>query len=244
MVVMGVVLTKTNVTGDYGKLIRDVFGIENLCIYFDYPPSTYVLPSIWSIALMFIYAYAIVSIFRVWVAKEEGKLAHYSFILYVVGFSYVVLSFIVFTTCFSVQPSATDLNKMRIHTAPFTNLIVALWVLSVLVTWFGEKVAWKNVGLPSAVFYFNRFMVLVQTVVVVAKVVHHVNCLTVLDGGLWWDPKTAVGVNKMAKAADVLLLITLVAWPALKCAYMSFLRYKTHCVYLSFQDNRVAAIKE
>ena len=51
-----------------------------------------------------IHRYSIASIFRAWVSKEEGKITRASFIAYVVFLGYVVLSFIVFSTIFAVQP--------------------------------------------------------------------------------------------------------------------------------------------
>ena len=60
---LGVVLTKVFVDGDYEKPLRDAFGVVSICVFYDYPPSSYVLPSIWAINLIFLYGYTITSVF-------------------------------------------------------------------------------------------------------------------------------------------------------------------------------------
>ena len=63
--VVGITLTKAFTKGDYGSIIRDVYGGENICVYFDFPPATYVLPILWCFAVIFAFLYALVSILRV-----------------------------------------------------------------------------------------------------------------------------------------------------------------------------------
>ena len=53
IVIIGIILTKIFQKGDYGKPLRDAFGVVSICVYFDYPPSSYVLPSIWAIGIQF-----------------------------------------------------------------------------------------------------------------------------------------------------------------------------------------------
>ena len=72
-VILGAILTITSGPEDYDALLIEVFGVASICMFFDNPPSTYVLPNLWVIALLFIEAYILVSIFRVWMAKEENK---------------------------------------------------------------------------------------------------------------------------------------------------------------------------
>ena len=73
IIFLGMMLTITYGPDDYDAIIVKTFGISSICVYFDSPPSTYVLPSLWVIALLFMEAYILVSIFRVWMAKEENK---------------------------------------------------------------------------------------------------------------------------------------------------------------------------
>ena len=120
--------------------------------------STYVLPTLWSISLFLLYGYVIVSLFRVWVAKEEGKIQQRSFVLWIIASAYVVISFAFLSTIFAVKAIAKDSHTLNLHTVPYTNILIALFVLDVQVTWFGEKVAWKDMKLPKCFLYFNRYV--------------------------------------------------------------------------------------
>ena len=41
----------------YGNLLSDVFGSVNLCVVFDFPPATYILPSLYSVLVVFVYLF-------------------------------------------------------------------------------------------------------------------------------------------------------------------------------------------
>ena len=241
VIFLGIILTISFVEVDYKAGIVKVFGVVNICVYFDYPPSTYILPSIYSLGTLFIHSYGIVSIFRVWVAMEEGKVSKASFIGYVIGFVYVLLSVVFFITVFAVQPHEENLAvTWRIHSAPYTNLVVAVWVLAVLITWFGDKVAWKDLGIPRALFIINWVMVACQSITVPAHIIYHLNCLGDVDNGLWWDPSTAPKTTIVFQVLSYVFLATTVLWPTLQSAYLSYKGHTTHCVYLSLEDNRKA----
>jgi len=243
ILIVGVFLTEVfSDEDDPGKPLREVFGVVSLCVFFDYPPSTYVLPSLWSITLMFAYFYAIAWIFRVWITKEEGKVSRSAFVGYCIGFSYVVLSFIFFTTIFAVQPDPSDPHSMRIHTVPYTNFMIALWVLAVMVTWYGDHVGWRTMGLPRWFFIMNYVMLSIQSFVVPAKVLTHINCLTKLNGGLWWDPNNK-SLNGFFNVVDQLFTLTVLIYPTFQSAYLSCKRTQTHCVFMSLQDNRKSALR-
>jgi len=241
MLLVGVLLTFAFVEeDDPGSFLRDVFGVVSICVNFDQPPSTYVLPSLWSICLVFVYAYAIVWLFRVWIAMEEQNVSRCSFVGYCIGFSYVVLSFIFFTTVFAVQPERQTPNTMVIHTVPFTNFMIALWVMAVMITHFGNEFVWKNMGLPRWFFVMNRAMLYIQSFVVVGKVLHHINCLSDINGGLWWDPNASGKI--VIDILDKLLLISVLLYPTFQSAYLSGKRSKTDCVFMSLQDNRKSRV--
>ena len=71
IIVFGAFLTKVFTKVDSTAIINDVFGASNICTYFDFPPSTYVLPFCWIFAMLFAIAYDMISMFRIWIAKEE-----------------------------------------------------------------------------------------------------------------------------------------------------------------------------
>jgi len=245
IIIVGVFLTEVlSDEVDPGKPLRDAFGVVSICVFFDYPPSTYVLPSLWSITLMFAYFYAVAWIFRVWVTKEEGKVSRCSFVGYCIGFSYVVFSFIFFTTIFAVQPDPSEPDTMRIHTAPFTNFIVGLWVMAMMVTWYGDQVAWKNMDLPRWFFIMNYVMLAIQSFVVPTKVISHINCLSDLNGGLWWDPNGDKTPTLFFDFVDQMFLFTVLLYPTFQSAYLSYLRTQTHCVFMTLSDSRKSALSQ
>jgi len=105
MLALGAILTKLFATGeDLGSSLRNTFGVVNFCVYYDYAPSTYVMPSIWTIAFLALTVYIICSVFRAWVAKREKKMTKFTFWVYTSGLIYVDISAIVFTTIFSTKP--------------------------------------------------------------------------------------------------------------------------------------------
>ena len=76
MIALGAVLSTQLSEYDYKEPLRTIFGAVNVCVFIDYPPSTYVVPNLWVISLFFMEAYILVSVFRVWIAKEENKVLH------------------------------------------------------------------------------------------------------------------------------------------------------------------------
>ena len=133
MVALGKILTNLFVTGELGETLRNTFGAVNICVYLDYAPSTYVLPSVWSIAILVFNAYIICSVFRAWVAKRERKMTKFAFCVYTTGLIYVDISTIVVTTIFSVKPDddyPTRFNLVVTKTGTLTREAAAV------VNWF------------------------------------------------------------------------------------------------------------
>ena len=74
VILLGITLTKLFVEIDSTKIIKDVFGANNICAYFDFPPATYCLPFCWTFTMGFAVTYDVISMFRIWVACEEAKI--------------------------------------------------------------------------------------------------------------------------------------------------------------------------
>ena len=180
---IGYVLTES-LTADYfgcdkfHKLLTDVFGSLNLCVYFDFPPATYVLPSLYSILVVIVYLYAIASIFRAWISKQENRISAFSFKLYTAVFIYFALSASLFSTIFAVQPNpAESPNTVLIHTIPYSNIAIALCTLQVAVTWFGIKVAWEDLKAPKWLRFCSLFCTAGMVVATSVKIIQHINAL-------------------------------------------------------------------
>ena len=271
IILIGIALTygvTAKANEDFYKVIEGVFGSVNICAYFDFPPSTYFLPALYSIQIILIYKYSFLSVFRAWVAKLEKKISKCGFILYLCSFIYFCVSSIVFSTIFAVQPNPDDPKTILIHTLPFTNLIIALNVLQAAVTWFGHKVSWKDLRHSSEltkrlvhIFMYTCLIFLFLTSVF--KIVHHINAL----GDVWnetkqnnqdnsnddFEDETAdtklkyrglwfdVHGNKvLLQVMDKLWLFSALVLPMVQSGYLTFKAFDTHLIIFNIRDNRKA----
>jgi len=253
---------------EFYKVIEGVFGSVNICAYFDFPPATYFLPTLYSIQVILIYKYSFLSVFRAWVAKLENKISKCGFIMYFSSFIYFCISSIVFSTIFAVQPDPDDPKTILIHTLPFTNLIIALNVLQSAVTWFGHKVSWKDLRHRSElskrfvhIFMYTCLILLLLTSVF--KIIHHINAL----GDVWNDTihksqnapinnftngtKDTTFKNRglwfdvhgnkvLLQVMDKLWLFSALVLPMVQSGYIAFKSFDTHLIIFNIRDNREA----
>lgn len=140
MMMIGILLTFFFTKEEYSKIIKFVFGSVNVCVFFDFAPSIYVLPSLFAMWPILVFLYAIVSIFRAWISKEEKKISRFAFFLYSSVFVYFTLSTAVLSTSIAVQPDLKKPETIKLHTLPFTNMVIALTVVQISISWFGIKV--------------------------------------------------------------------------------------------------------
>ena len=254
---------------DFYKVIEGVFGSVNVCAYFDFPPSTYILPAFYSIQVILIYKYSFLSIFRAWVAKLENKISKCGFVLYLFCFAYFCFSGIVFSTIFAVQPNPDHPETILIHTLPFTNLIIALNLLQIAVTWFGHKVSWKDLKHRSEltkrlVHIFMYICLIMLLLTSIFKIIHHINAL----GDVWTHPnfvdKGESGEDMEEKSAeeailsykgmwfnvhenkvllqimDKLWLLSALVLPMVQSGYLTMKSFDTHLIIFNIRDNRRA----
>ena len=144
IMITGISLTLVFTEEKYSEIIKTIFGSINVCVFFDFPPSIYVLPSLYAIWPVIIFIYAILSVFRAWISKEEKKITKLAFTMYSLVFLYFTLSAAVFSTSIAVQPDLKKPVTIKLHTLPFTNLVLALTVLQISITWFGFEVNYND----------------------------------------------------------------------------------------------------
>ena len=120
-----------------------------MCIFFDFPPSTYVLPIMFAIQVVLVHHYSILTIFRAWIAKEENKISGVCFILYSLIFIYLFLSATLFSNVFAVQPVLNNPSAILAHAIPFTNLIISFTLFQIAVSWLGVNVFWNELNPPK-----------------------------------------------------------------------------------------------
>ena len=255
------VTAKENKT--FYEVIEAVFGSVNVCAYFDFPPSTYVLPAMYGIEIMFIYQYSILSIFRAWIAKLENKITGVALWLYSCTFLYFCISACIFSIIFAVPPNPRDPKTVLIHTLPFTNHIISLTFMQIAVTWFGKNVSSKEichhykfthklVKRASLILLFG--LIITSTL----KVLHHINAL----GEAWnlaaeFDEEVEVDVEELKlhyrgmwfnvhnykillQMVDKLWLISAFVGPMIQSGYITFKAFRTHLLIFTIKDNRSA----
>ena len=268
IIILGAVLTRLKSEAYFGcdkypELLTSVFGSLNICYVFDFPPATYVLPFLYSFVIVFVYIYSIASIFRAWIAKEEGNITRNEFLVYSGALIYVALSASLFCTIFAVPPNPSeDRLTIHIHTIPYTNLCVALGILQIAVTWFGTKVAWLHLNAPIWLRLCSLFYVSMLQLTVISKIILHINALSDIGpcdpGPLWkekicnsstnledricgkgyfWDVKDPMAVvwSEMTEHA---WRLTGILCPLIQSGYFWFQRFKTHCIIFSVRDNK------
>ena len=140
IIITGISLTILFTEEKYSEIIKTIFGSINVCVFFDFPPAIYVLPTLYAIWPIIIFQYALLSILRAWISKEEKKISRLAFILYSLVFVYFTLSAAIFSTSIAIQPDLKRPETIKLHTLPFTNLVMALTLLQISIAWFGFEV--------------------------------------------------------------------------------------------------------
>ena len=140
IIITGISLTILFTEEKYSEIIKTIFGSVNVCVFFDFPPAIYLLPTLYAIWPIIIFQYALLSILRAWISKEEKKISRLAFILYSLVFVYFTLSAAIFSTSIAIQPDLKRPETIKLHTLPFTNLVMALTLLQISIAWFGFEV--------------------------------------------------------------------------------------------------------
>ena len=249
------------------KLIESVFGSVNICAYFDFPPSTYILPTMYAIQIILVYQYALASIIRAWIAKLDNKISSLGFLLYSASFFYCCFSAAFFSTIFAVQPNTDDPNTIIVHTVPFTNFIISLTLLQIAVTWFGRNVSWKGLRHRSELTkrWWNSFhyvCLIGLFITSVFKIVHQINALgdlwtlniethtthqtnhtqaldseTTLANGIWFNVHE---YKLLLQIMDKIWLVTALIFPMIQSGYFTFKGFDAHLIIFNIRDNRRA----
>ena len=246
MIVVGYILTKCFVDEDHQAIMVDIFGSTSICTYFDFPPSTYVIPLLYVFPMICEILYDLMSIFRVWIAKEECKISHCAMVTLICSHIYVILSMIWLTAVFAVPPDRAHPETAIVHTLPYANLKIALCVLQISVVWFGTKVAWVGLELPRWFIPASWLHAILQTIVMLVSNVMIINSLgdlgkENLEGrGLWWNVQEPGAKSLMNALANIGSFILAFIIPFIANLYLSFMGFKTHSLIFSIGDNREA----
>lgn len=255
VILLGITLTKLFVEIDSTKIIKDVFGANNICAYFDFPPATYCLPFCWTFTMGFAVTYDVISMFRIWVACEEGKIFKRQKILLFLAHGYFIFSVMLLSVIFAVQPDRTHPETMIVHTIPYMNLKNAMFVLQLAVVWFGSNVAWKEFKLSLWISALNWFHVSLQGITMVISNILIINalgdtgeadaskeCEGLCGKGLWWPVENTDVIVLIDIFANKLSFLCNFVFPLIQSQYISYRGYedisKTHAVIISIEDNQ------
>ena len=196
VILLGMLLTNVFVKEDVHQLLTDVFGASNICANFDFPPATYILPFFWLFAVLHAITYDGLSIFRIWIAKEEEKISNRARWLLTVAHVYFAFSVMYFTMIFAVPPDHEAPESVIVHTAPYINLKISFCVIQAAVVWFGVEVAWKNMWvsrrIPRRVTILCWLHIILQSIFMIASNILLINSIA---GELRWKEIEEVEVK-------------------------------------------------
>jgi hypothetical protein len=215
IVLTGVVLTRVYGGIDMDQtILTQVFGYNNICVYFDFAPATYVLPFLWAITLAILLCYLGAQWLQMRAEAEQGALSPGLFRLLTKAKVFEATMLIAFSTIFAVQPEAWD-HTLFIHTVPFFLLQIGLVSLAISNTVHGIKSGyWSSLALPSWFIPAAKVYVVVFAIIVCFKIPLALNAMS---GGMGWENTLAVA--RFARVVDVLFLLFAAIIPMWKAAY-------------------------
>ena len=248
--VVGVILTDSFAVVDYNKVLREVFGITNTCAYFDWYPSTYVLPVLYALLPTLMLLYCLASIFRAWIAKNENKINNGSFVCYTLALSYFFISLLLFAIIFAIQPNPKEPVTIQIHTLPFTNLTFAMMLAQAAIAWLNYKVAWAGTDFfrwMSTINFINLFIIIVTSIIQILIQLNAVLFIEttlqiengeVVNNGWIWFVQDHNALNAFFTFVDITWTISVIGIPILQGGYLLYRGHDTDGLIITIEDNR------
>jgi hypothetical protein len=215
-----VVLTGYALTRAFGHvdpdhtLLTEVFGYNNICVYFDHPPATYVLPLLWAVTLVFLLGYMLAHWLQMRAELRAGLLSPRLYRALSGMKLFESFSMVAFSMIFAVSPEGWD-HTLYIHTVPFFLLQLGLVSLAMSNTLHGIRSGyWRRLGLPAWFEPAAKVYVVVFALVVCFKIPAATNAMA---HELWW--KQTEAFKGVAQGVDRLFLLCAAIVPILKAAY-------------------------
>jgi len=243
IIFIGYTLSKAFADIDYeDNFLKDIFGSVNICIYFDFPPATYVLPAIYSMTVLITVTYALASSMRASIAKEEGKISQGALSMLRCVYGYFAVSAMYFATIFAVQPNPDKPHTIVLHTLPFVNLEIALCLVQLAITWFGTTVAWVDL-VPTSYHRACVVHCILQISVTIGKIACQANALADMNGsegrGLWWSVRDD-NAQMCAKVLEKSWLLLSFVVPMAQSLHLMCQKSNTHALVVKIYDNKPA----
>ena len=250
IMVLVVSITSAFVKEGFKEIMTSLTGFINICSYFDFPPTTYVVPSFYAIFPTIVFLYAITFVFRAWISCKENKISQASLILYMCVYLYLFLSAAFFATTFAIQPSLDDLPKTYIlHTAPFTNLIISFNLVQIAATIFNNKVAWIDWNVSVFLKISSYSVTTILTLSSIVKVLWSINTFggviqtgnkekVIANGWIWNVQEEPFG--KIGQTNDTIFMICTFVYPMCEAIYLMLKKSDAHGVIFTIEDNKMA----
>jgi hypothetical protein len=248
----GIFLTAMFVTIDHTAIVKEVFGEYNICANLDFPPSTYVLPFLYLFPLAFGIIYSSVSMFRIWISYEEGRITVLEKRLLWAVHVYFILSTMWFEMIFAVSPDLDEPTTIIIHTVPYMNLKVAMLFLQIAVVHFGARVAWKDLKYAGTWFVVISWIhVALQCMAMLIPNMMMLNALLDVGKGRWWNVHDhGYSYSKplyylaeiFGKSYTEIFLVFI--FPLFQSHLLACHGFRTHCVTFQITDNKESRINE
>ena len=220
VVIVGIVLTHAFAGIDPQRtLFREVFGYNNVCVYFDHPPSSYVLPLLWAITLVLLLVYITAHWLQMRAEVRRGDLDRTLYGRLARAKLFEAFTLTAFSTSFAVTPEGWD-HTLYIHTGAFFLLQLGLLSLAITNTVHGISSGyWRRLDLPAwfntaAIAYCILFVLIVCFKIPVAT--------NAMAGSPWWVQTD--GFTEVARSVDAVFLVFAAVVPLLKAGYFSYFR--------------------
>jgi len=153
------------------NMIKDIYGYNNACVYFDDPPATYVAIAIQTIATLFFCLYLGLRWTRIWLHHHDGLISRFRYRVYTVETLIELFGIIYAMQWFAVHPA----KNFFMHTLPFSILIIVLAMMSVSNTVYCLNVGWRHLNLPTWFRYLVIAYVALECVVSAQKIYFQFN---------------------------------------------------------------------
>jgi len=225
IVATGIFLTKMFSGLDLDNtLLTKVFGYNNICVYFDFPPSTYVLPIMWAPVMCIFLLYVLSCSLHYTEQKISGEISEGFFQVLRAMKIFEAITLVAFSAIFAISPEGWD-HTIWIHTIPFWGLQLGMVSMAVSNAMHGVYSGyWKKIELPDSVVTFSKIYIGVFILVVCFKVPAASNAM--LHQRFWVQTPT---FKIVATVFDKLFLVCAVLVPLSKAIYLR--TYKSHLLH-------------
>lgn len=213
VIVVGIVLTRAFGNVDMeATLLKRMYGYNNVCVYFDFPPATFVLPLLWAAELLLFVAFLKASELRYRADEAAGRITSRlrRSLSRMKGFEIVCTVFfsLIFAVKYETHSAREERGLMILHTIPFFFLQMALCSLAVSATVHGRASGyWTLCGMPALVQRLTTVYCAALVAICAYKISYCMYCWTqfpVLDGATYQLNGTTKVVNASALAANEL----------------------------------------